>query len=219
MRQLSACYTMIASALAGLLSIGCVDPEGEYDDFKERDEKTTKVVGTGCGDPGAACDAVTPGDLTGQWLFAFSAIVPTKPVLFFADITANDAGGELQWEWSIVPLDAKTRTPVPGSPAVKVGPTTIPADGKWSADLDPMDVPGEANFISGSPINADVVLSGDICGNRNFLCGDMTGNLTKPFPADLDGSTWTLQKLETPDTVPTDIYVDCECTKAEAPTP
>jgi hypothetical protein len=179
------------------------------------------TAGDGGGDlctvHGAACDAATPDDLTGHWLFGFSAIVPTKPILFFADVTASAVGGQLEWQWTLVPLDAKTRTPVPGAPPVEVAATPIPPDGKWSADLPPMDVPGAANFISGSDLTADVALSGEICGSRNFLCGDMSGQLIKPFPADLEGSTWTLQKLQAPGSVPAEIYVDCACTKAEAP--
>lgn len=210
----------MGSILVGLACFGCVDPEGQYDEFQDRDKKTTLPQGTGCGvDPSAPCDPVTVGALDGQWLFALSAtLAPTKPILFFADVTSADAGGQVEWQWTLTPLDAKTREPVPGTP-IEIDPSQIPADGQWSVTLPPLDVPGAANPITGSDITAEAGLTGDVCGGRDFLCGDVSGNVSKPIVLDLAGSTWTLQRLTAPDTLPDTIYINCSCVEAEPPAP
>jgi hypothetical protein len=211
----------MVSLLAGLTTIGCVDVEGDYDDYKERDKKTTDPVGAGCDpDAGAApCDPVTAGTLDGQWLFALSAsLSPQSPLLFFANITSTDNAGQIDWEWTVTPLDARTRTPLTGAD-VTFPNSTIPADGNWTVQLGTISVPGEANPITvGNVIEAqNVALTGSVCGGRDFLCGTVTGDVTKPLPLPLEGSTWTLQRLTAPDTLPGQIIVDCKCTLAGPP--
>jgi hypothetical protein len=125
----------------GLLGscVGCVDPEGDYEEFQTREKNTTPVKGEGCSPPtsdggtdaGVTCEsAVTPNAVEGQWLFALAATLgPTKPILFFADVTATSAsGGGVEWTWTITPLDAKARTPLTALPTL--APSVIPADGQ-----------------------------------------------------------------------------------------
>jgi hypothetical protein len=217
MLGLSTRSSLLASLIAGCLSVGCVDPDGDYEEFQEREKKTVLPSGTGCGDPGAECTPAKVGDLDGQWLFALAAtLAPAKPVLFFADITTKDSGGLVGWTFTLTPLDAKTRVPL--APLPTLAETTIPADGNWSADLEPLTVPGAANPITlGSEIVADTALTGKVCGGRDFLCGDVTGEVTKPLKLSLDGSTWTMARLKTKDTLPEKIYVNCTCTEAGPP--
>ncbi len=216
--------TVVASLLAGSLCAGCVDPKGEYGDFQERDRKTTIPAGSGClGDSDAgtdaapSCDPVNAAQLTGQWLFGIAATLgPTKPILFFTDIVATDTGSGVEWTWTITPLDATTRMPLTALAPLK--PSTVPTDGKWSVDLDPISIPGAANTIStGLAIDADAALTGDVCGGRDFLCGDVTGSVTKPVTLNLDGSTWSLARLPAPNTLPETIYVNCQCNVADDP--
>ena len=204
----------IASIFAGVLALGCVDPAGDYEDFKERQKKTTPVQGSGCGDPTATCDPPVAAELSGQWLFALSAqLSPTKPILFFADIVATDAAGGIEWTWTITPLSTADRSPLAALPALP--PSTVPADGAWVVDLPELNVPGAANPITGSDITADTALTGNVCGSRDFLCGDVTGNVSKPITLDLAGSTWALTRLTTPDTLPSTVYYSCACGVAE----
>lgn len=208
----------LTPALLGLLSLACVDAGGEYDSFNERAKKTSGPGGTGCGDPTAACQPATPADLEGQWLFALSATInPVQPILFFADIVSQQSGSDLTWAWTITPLSAADKTPLSALPPLEA--TTVPADGAWSADLPPLAVPGAANPITGSDIEADTTLTGNVCGSRNFLCGDVGGMVTKPIQLGLEGSTWTLARLEEPNKVPDVIFINCQCGCAEGACP
>lgn len=209
-------FTLVITLLGGTC-VGCVDPEGDYDEFQDRDKKTTPVKGEGCGaSDGGACAPTSASAVQGQWLFALAATLgPTKPILFFADVVATDVSGGVEWTWTITPLDAKTRTPLSALPELK--PSTIPSDGAWTVDLDPIAVPGAANPLTGSDIEADAALAGNVCGGSDFFCGDVTGNVTKPITLDLAGSKWTMAKLTTPNTAPESIFVDCDCRAADPP--
>jgi hypothetical protein len=209
-------FTLVVTLL-GSLCVGCVDPEGDYDEFQERDKKTTGIKGEGCGaGDGGACAPTSANALQGQWLFALAATLgPDKPILFFADVEATDVADGVEWTWTITPLDAKARTPLTALPTL--APSVVPTSGAWTVDLAPIAVPGAANPITGSDIEADANLVGDVCGGRDFFCGDVTGNVTKPIALKLDGSKWTMAKLPAPDTVPEQIFVSCECELAAPP--
>lgn len=216
--------------LCGASPLGCVDPEGQYDEFREREAKTVKPEagvpdGGGTCDPNAdgGCASPPPGAMDGQWLFALSAkLKPASPILFFADVTTSDQGGATSMQWTLVALDAKARTPLPGFTPIQFDPSTIGADGAWSFDPPALAVPGAANPITGSDIEADVALEGQICDGRDFACGIVTGNVTKPIPLELcpaadDCSTWTLERLTTPDTLPETVKYNCACAVADPP--
>jgi hypothetical protein len=214
MRERSSRWMFIASVFAGLSCFGCVDPEGQYDEFLERAKKTTTPQGSGCLDPDATCEPAT-NELAGQWLFVLSAVLaPSDPMLFFADITATDVAGGVEWTWTLRPLDAATGAPLAALP--ELPPSTIPADGQWTAALPTLAVPGAANPISGSDVEADTVLTGEVCGGRDFQCGDVTGAVTKlggsPVNINLEDSTWTMARLPAPDTKPDAIFINCSCT-------
>jgi hypothetical protein len=149
-----------------------------------------------------------------SWLFAVSATLsPTKPILFIADVQSTGSS----WQWTLTPLDAKTRTPLPGS-TIALPDSGIPGGGGWSYDPPLLFIPGAANPITGSDIEADVQLAGTACGSDDFLCGDLTGSITKPVSLDLAGSTWTLTRLSG-DVLPDPIYVSCACLPADPPAP
>jgi hypothetical protein len=215
-------FTLVVTLLGGLC-VGCVDPEGDYEEFQERDKKTTGIKGEGCGvsdpdggDAAPPCNPTSASALQGQWLFALAATLgPDKPILFFADVVATDVADGVEWTWTITPLDAKTRTPLTALPTL--APSVVPSSGAWTVDLAPIAVPGAANPITGSDIEADANLAGNVCGGRDFFCGDVTGNVTKPVSLKLDGSKWTMAKLPAPDTLPETIFVSCECEPAAPP--
>lgn len=207
---------LVPSLFLAAFCAGCVDAPGEYDAFQERDKATTDPVGSGCGDPNAACDPPVAAVLRGQWLFGLAATLgPKTPILFFADVEATDASGTIEWTWTLRPLDSATRLPLDALPTLT--PSTVPADGKWVVDLDPIAVPGAANPITGSDIEADAALTGDVCSGRDFFCGEVTGQVTKPVTLNLQGSKWTMARLPAPDTLPETIYVSCLCAVADPP--
>jgi hypothetical protein len=229
MLERSTSLSLLASLFVGLATLGCVDPDGDYEEFRDREAKTEPFIPDAGGDGGAlcdpaletaACDAPTVADTEGQWLFALSTpLGPTKPILFFADIVVTESGGGIEWTWTIRPLDAATREPLAALP--ELPPSTVPASGDWSVDLPILAVPGAANPISGSDVEADTELTGKVCGGREFLCGDATGAVTKlggnPTNIPITGSTWTLSRLETPDTAPETVFVSCKCAQAAPP--
>jgi hypothetical protein len=204
------------------LSVGCVDPEGAYKDFQERESKTTPATGAGCTPTTGTCTAPPVGEMDGQWLFALSATLkPNAPILFFTEVTTKDNAGVTSMQWSCTPLDAYTRAPVPppeGDPIVLPA-TDLPADGNWTFAETTVAVTGKANPITHSDISANVVMTGDVCSGRDFLCGTVTGNVTKPIPLDLKGSSWTLERLTASDTLPEKIKIDCSCNAADPPEP
>lgn len=211
-------------AVSAFLTVGCVDPVGDYEEYQERSANTTPVEGAGCADADAGCPAVQANALNGDWLFALSAkLKPADPMLFIATIAAT-AGAEVTWQWNLQPLDKDTRTPLAVEPIV-LDSSTIPTDGNWSFTIaQPLAVTGAANTITGSDIEAENVgIAGQLCGQRDFFCGDITGMVTKPIPLDLGpgadpvaqpGSTWTLEKLNDAGDLPDPIKIDCSCKEA-----
>jgi hypothetical protein len=171
-------------------------------------------AGTGCGTVGS-CAAPDTSTLAGEWVFALAATLgPTKPILFRATVSANGAS----WQWTLVPLNAKTRLAIPGPPIV-LAESSILADATWSfTTAGPIAIPAAANPLTGSDIEAGPIgFTGQICGGRTFYCGDVTGQISKPISLDLNGSHWTLARAPSPGVLPEEIFVDCTCRRADPP--
>ena len=66
-------------------------------------------------------------------------------------------------------------------------------DGTFVADLGHVEVEGEANPLTGSFIEADMVLHG-IVANAEVFCGSVTGMVTVPSNIPLEGSTFGVVK-------------------------
>lgn len=199
---------LISGALVlSATSLGCADPEGDYEAFNERAAKVA-----GLEQPAGDCETPlpAPGEADGDFLMALSAkINPTKPIMFIARLTtaASATGEGLDLSMNIQPLSAADRkTPV--GTAVDVGPFPVGADAKFVADLPPLEVTGEANPLTGSDIQADVALSGNLCSPGEFICGEVTGEAIASITVKLDGSTFTLQKINDPASYP-DIVINC----------
>ncbi|MCE7892552.1 MAG: hypothetical protein DYH12_23075, partial [Sorangiineae bacterium PRO1] len=76
-----------------------------------------------------------------------------------------------------------------------------------------LTLPGNANPISGSEVQADVTLTGKLCGQEAFYCGTGSGQLTQPLSFDLTGSTWTLDEY-VGSNPPNPPLIDCNKTPA-----
>jgi hypothetical protein len=209
-----------------LLATGCPDAEGAYDDFKDRHTQLYPGTGGEAGAAGAAgsagdaaaCAAPTPGEIDGDYLFTLSAVLDqSKPILFHAKVTTEDVNGSLGMRWNLQGVFWDDRKMLVGPPfdlpATGEPPFAIGADGAFEAKLPPLNVVGEANPFSHTPITAEVTLKGKFCDAAGFYCGTASGDVTKPVPIPLAGSTWTLEKVaggaytEPP-------YIDCKKTQA-----
>jgi len=196
-------FSAVAVAL-GLGLSGCADPEGEFKAFEER-----KAANQGSGGT-TACDPPAAGEADGDFLFALSAtLAPNKPILGVVGITTTDGANGTEMSVNLQPLSATDRKTAVGT-ADDFGPYALNADGTVAIEIASLITPGEANPITGSEINAsDVVLGGQVCGVKDFYCGTVTGNVTKPLPLDLVGSTFTLERITTPGTYPEPPKINC----------
>lgn len=200
---------VIASAACG----GCVDPGGQFDAFVSRARPPQSDAGNARGD--ASVCAVSPGDVEGQYLFAISVtLAPTKPILALTDVTTPASGGGTGFAFDAQPLSAADRrTPV--GQKVSLGPFRVDEDGAYRAEIPNLQVTGAANPVTGGDIAADAVLSGTLCGDGNFFCGTVSGNVTKPLPLDLAGSTFTFTRVDSPTDLPAQPAVDCKGSLAD----
>jgi hypothetical protein len=210
----------VGSALFGIAATGCVDPDGEYDDFKER-EKKLAGSGGGTGD-GGTCTPPKAADLDGDYLFALaSKLGPKLPIVFATKVTATDnSGGTVTMSWKLTPLAYWDRTtPIP--PEITFPDSTINADGTFAADpTDVIAVSGDANPLTHGDIEADVSLDGNFCSDATFYCGNVGGKVLKPIPLDLaPGSSWTLEKMPSAGTNPDPIKVNCKGDPADPAPP
>jgi hypothetical protein len=185
---------------------GCVDPGTEFDAFVARARNSRRAVDAG-GD--ASTCAVHPGDVEGQYLLAISVtLAPTKPILTLTDLTTPTLGAGTGLSFDAQPLSAADRrTPV--GQKVALGPFPVDQNGAYRAQIPNLQVTGAANPVTGGDIAASVVLTGSLCGDKSFFCGNVTGNVTKPVPLNLDGSTFTLSRVDSAAALPARPAIDC----------
>jgi hypothetical protein len=131
-------------------------------------------------------------------------------------LTTADGASGLEFSMDLQPLDRFDRT-TPQGPVIPIGPFAIDAQGKFSTLLPPLDVTGDANPISGSDISATVSIEGFICTMTESICGTAEGDVTKPVPLPIAGSTFTIEKLAGPGMYPDPPILDCEGTEAGPP--
>jgi len=148
----------------------------------------------------SACVVPKPGELDGDYFLALSAkLDASKPIVFAVKVTTESFVGQLGMRWTMRSLLWSDRKTPVGDPIVPTQPPMKPfpidALGNLHAQLDAFVVPGEANPISHTPLTLEIDLDAAVCGGGGFYCGTFSGNVTKPIPLDLAGSTWTLQKV------------------------
>lgn len=140
-------------------------------------------------------------------------LAPTKPILALADVTTPTLDGGTGFAFDAQPLSAADRVTPVGQKA-SFGPFPVDEHGAFQADIPNLQTTGAANPVTGGDIAARVVLSGNLCGDGQFFCGTLTGNVTKPIPLDLKGSTFTFTRAEGT-TLPARPAVDCAGTLAD----
>lgn len=201
--------------LASLL-LGCADPEGRFNDFQARDTTIREEQasgeggsdGSGGGGGGGSC-LPEAGAPDGDFFFSLSAYLnPQAPIIFLSTLTTEARDDGLSISLSFQALEAADRKTPTGTP-VDVGPYEVSADGRFTAELPTIVVPGNANPISGSELEATITLSGALCAPADFVCGDVTGTVTRPLSLNLKGSTFAMQRITDPDSYPAPV-INCD---------
>ena len=205
---------------AGLSLVACADPDGAFEDFNKRYAEiplATSSSGTGGGGGAPACEVPVAGEVDGDYIFALSAkIAKKKPVLFLTTLTTADDNGTLTMSLHMQALTATDRkTPI--GDIIDIGPSPVEADGSFKIDFPTIQTPGAANPVSGSLLESTVTIASSLCKPADFICGDVTGNLTKPLAIpDLTGSTFTMQRITDPAAYP-DPVINCAKDPADPP--
>ncbi|HSO00070.1 MAG TPA: hypothetical protein VLS89_17375 [Candidatus Nanopelagicales bacterium] len=200
--------------VAGAALTGCADPEDELNDFVERRDQISTTGTTTTTDTGG-CTVPAAGAIDGDYLLALSATLnPAKPILFLAQVTTSAMGDGLGFSMNLQALTAADRS-TPVGAATDVGPFQVNADGSFVADLPPLTVPNTANPITGSEIQADATMTGSLCDPAEFICGTVTGTAIASITLNLDGSTFTMEKVPTPGAYPEPPQINCAGTLAE----
>jgi hypothetical protein len=197
----------------GLLAIheGCSGRAESRDD----DDSSGSASASGATASGASASGATgstgsggggPCDDGDYLLTVSSTLDATHPFVFDADLVRITSSEGVTLELSFQALAASDRS-TPVGPVTSAGPFAVNADGTFTAVLPTIDVPAEANPISGSAISVDVILSGSLCVSE-LHCGTLTGTANESIP--LDGSTWTLQRLVLPQVFPEPPIINCQ---------
>jgi hypothetical protein len=214
--RVATCLMTLCLPVVSLLTAGCPDTGGSYDDFAARYDKINP--GTVASGP-SQCEIPLGSDMeaSGNWLFTLSVkLNPEKAFVLSAAVTAEmQDDGSMLLDMSLQPLSqADQMTPVCGA-TIEFTDLPVNPDGSFAWVLAPNEAPlslcGEANPISMSEILTGLQIAGTICGPADapFACGSVTGIVEAPLPDfDLTGSTFTMQK-EAGGTFPPPV-INCE---------
>lgn len=206
----TAALATFAGGLAAVSS-GCADPQGSFNDFAERyDTIFANKPPTACPD---AYIPLTSGGADGQYLLVLSATQkPDEPILFLAEVTTPTVDGSVGIGLTVTPVAKADRQTLVGD-AQTYEAVPIDDSGKFEMTMNDLAVPKDANTIIGVPVVANIVITGTICGDASFVCGDVVGATVSP-KANLEGSTFTLMKVDDAADLP-DPVLDCEETPAK----
>ena len=214
---LSTLQLLLALFLA-LSFTACPDPEGQYEAFNTRRDDTLAARAENMGGEMIAGEAMggemTSGEMmageteelgpipqitSGTFLFGLAPnLNVNKPMTFVAEveIEINEDGSAGQ----VISMNLDPRTcedlNASAGDSVVFTPeeaTPITEGGYFSADFGRQTVAGTANCISGSLIEAEIQLDGQVF-NESSLCGEMNGMLYRPYPADLGYSEITMER-------------------------
>ena len=178
--------------LVGLLLWGCPDPQKNFDDYLDRVEAAPTpdmfVPQSGCG---------PFEDPTGTYFVSVDTnIAPGTPLLFEGEFVVNTEVEPKTAQLTLYPLTVTDQTKIEDLPD-RAGDAPIVSDavpiddeGKFELPLGNVIVTGDANPVSGSEIEADLTIQGQIL-SRNFVCGSVVGMLIRPseFDLSIDGGS------------------------------
>jgi hypothetical protein len=211
--------TLVICALA---CSGCgPDTQGKFDRFVD-DTQEQRDAAQQTRDVGGAL-----ADVSGTFLFALApSLSPATPLQFIATNTIEIApdGSSATLNMVLQPLSlnvgstTEPREPV-GEPIEILG-IEVDAGGAFALESlgdGPVMVTGAANPITGSDIVAELSLMGAI-QDEDLMCGTAAGQVTSPLVADLAGSTFGSQRIESTDAASLPAPV-VECPEGTGPMP
>ena len=218
----TASITLALSAVAIFLS-GCPDPQGVADDFVQNRAELDLRDMSGGEDPPTdggmeesdaevmACRA--PADVTGTYMMAvLTALDPGKPLLLKVDVVSDVESDPPTVKMTLQPLGVEDKTPL--GEIIEPDPVEVDGDGRFSIPFGNVVVTGGANPISGSEIEADLTLLGEIRGEQD-LCGTIEGDLIRPTAFSLNGSTVGMLLVEDGNFADVTPKVECESCPGE----
>jgi hypothetical protein len=171
-----------------------------------------------------SCDTVPPPDtslpdMNGTFLFALTtSLGPDTPLQFVTTVDFTPtAGGGGTADFTFQPLSLDVGATI--TPREFVGdPLAYPdiaidADGNYEIDMGLVMVTGAANPVTGSDIQASLVVTGSIV-HADAFCGELSGMLMSPLEYNLDGSEFAAMRLaddgSNPATLPTEFPYRCD---------
>lgn len=192
-----------------LFALGCPDTEARYNEFLDgtKDQRPT----TAAEEEDSGSETGTPTDLpdeginmSGTYLLALeTSLGPDTPLQFITTIdeTLNpDGSGVANFTFLPLSLAVGSQTdPRVCDPCMDGGlafnDIPISANGEFTIDMGLVTVCGESNPVTGSDIEATLVIDAHIV-HADAICGDITGMLMVPLEFDLTGSTFAMLRLD-----------------------
>jgi hypothetical protein len=171
---------------------GCPDPQGRFDEFAGR------VITLDAGPTGPDAPPLqTLPDITGTFLVGLYIKATDTHVELLGTTGLTQAMGTTpaKFEAHLHFLKLSDRTPI-ASPNVDITNVTVSSAGEFTATIPTLPIPRAANPLGFDATAENVVMTAMI-QNKDRFCGTVTGNVTKPQPVDLAGST--LAGIRVPD--------------------
>jgi len=167
--------------------------------------------------------SVVPGLYVATCITVLSNKSPQKVLRFYTSVGAAAAGNA--FSLSLTPMRGWESTPPPGAskpPASASSSETVgqaiqassvtTGPGRFSATLGAIDLPGDANGISGRPISLDTKLEG-LASQGVLRCAGLRGQVTNPVTVELDPTVnvCLFKQVSEGDAIPTYTLADFVC--------
>jgi hypothetical protein len=195
--------TLGISALAAF--VACIpNPQGDYDDYLERTKNETAPTNGG-GESDASIDTRPPEEAVeslyvGICVTALAARDPNQALRFYTEtkfVPDPAGGGKLTmnvaflrgWDTANNTYTSPTsvsKSETRGATVVVTDAPVAAGDGRFTAVLGTVNLPGEANSVSGrDAVIEDTTLEGRFGGGDRF-CSTLGGQLTVPYSFTFD---------------------------------
>ena len=155
------------------------------------------------------CGTVTVSGIDGQYLLAVATtIAPDLPFQFLATFE-TDAAAVLTLTLQPLTLDqGNVTTPrQPFGAPLQFADITVD-NGQFDVDLGMVAIGGPTNPITGADIIAQLGLTATVV-DMDFVCGTVAGQVVDPPVGNIDGSTFAAVRLDGPNTLPSNVIVNC----------
>lgn len=205
----------IGSMSLALLAACGPDAKGKFEEFIDESEPLLDMGPMKEDIPPMKEDIPTDPaiDLTGTALLAISTTIdPDHPLQFLSTVTQRVEGDRVFLDFELQALSLTMGMVT--TPRMPVGdklmyPDIEVVNGKYTIDAGLTKVVGMANPVTGSDIEATLVLEGTVV-DADFVCGTVSGMLMKPLEYDLKGSTFAAVRLTDVNALPTDVTINCD---------